>query len=355
MTMRKNGGRGPSIRDVAQEAGVSVSTISRYLNERERVSADYQQKIEVAIKKLNYHPSAVAQAFSRGTMKSVTVVVSNLSLFGPTMTVAGIERRAAQAQYAVNIISLEGDAASPGTVSNTGDAANSDAASNIDFSSLTQRLSEQSPSGILLVEYDKTGQEARQYLPEHIPCVAIRGDRDETDFPQISLASYQGGRSMTKYLLGLGHKTVYHVSVPARGAGIGRLEGWHDALMIAGANVPEPLEASWDPMSGYELGKQLATCPDCTAVFVGNDEIAMGVIAGISAAGRRVPEDISVAGLDNHPLGKVSVPALTTWNMRFEEAGAVAFDTLMRLPAEEGHVMELPGKLIERASSTVFL
>ena len=374
MAVRKNGGRGPSIHDVARFAGVSVSTVSRYLNERDRVSTDRQERIANAISKLNYHPSAVAQAFSRGTMRSVAVLVSSLRLYGPMLTVAGVESQAARAGYSVSILTLEDVMASGSDARESGPlgaAGSGSLAFPLDASgsSLATRISAQSPVGVILVEYDRAGQDARRLVPEQMPCVSLRGDRDETGRRQVSLASYQGGKAVTEHLLGLGHRTVYHVSVPAREAGAGRLDGWRAALAEHRAFAPEPLEATWDPMSGYEMGRRLAEVEDCTAVFVGNDEIAMGVIAGLSAAGKRVPEDVSVAGLDDHPLGRVCMPPLTTYRLRFEDAGAVAFDALVAGrdagvgavagaaagiadPADGvSNVIELPGELVVRGST----
>ena len=369
MAVRKNGGRGPSIHDVARFAGVSVSTVSRYLNERSRVSADRQELIADAISKLNYHPSAVAQAFSRGTMRSVAVLVSSLRLYGPTLTVAGIESRAARSGYSVSILTLE-DVVGRGS-GNTGGRGEASALDG--ESSLAARIAAQSPVGVILVEYDRVGQEARRLIPGQIPCVCIRGDRDESDARQISLGTFQGGYAVTEHLLGLGHGTVYHVSVPAREAGAGRMDGWRAALAEHRAFAPEPFEATWDPHSGYEIGRRLAEVEDCTAVFAGNDEIAMGVIAGLSAAGRRVPQDVSVAGLDGHPMGCVCMPPLTTYRLRFEDAGAAAFDALVgegtdgsalsgdATAGEAGdarnavgvspNVVELPGELIARGST----
>lgn len=355
MAVRKNGGRGPSIHDVARFAGVSVSTVSRYLNDRDRVSADKQEVIADAISKLNYHPSAVAQAFSRGTMRSVAVLASTLRLYGPTLTIAGVEARAAQEGYSVSILTLE-DTELHGSSTALG------------FPSLETRISAQSPAGVIVIEYDHAGQEARRLVPAGIPCVGLRGDLDGTEQRQVSLASYQGGHAVTEHLLDLGHKTVYHVSVPARDAGEGRLEGWRAALAERKVFAPEPLAASWDPSSGFEIGRRLAEAGDCTAVFAGNDEIAMGVIAGLCASGKRVPEDVSVAGLDDHPLGRVCMPPLTSYKLRFEDAGAAAFEMLAggmaadagdptcfgpeeEMPATLPAAVELSGELVVREST----
>lgn len=336
MGVRKNGGRGPSIYDVAKGAGVSVATVSRYLNEKERVSPARQEKIRAAIDELGYRPSAVAQAFSRGSSRCITVVVSSLRLFGPTLTVAGIEERAAVHGYAVDILTLD-----------------SESRCGARSTAFVDRLWARSPEGILLIEYDERGKSVAAEIPGEIPCVGLCEDGVSRGHRQVSLATFTGGKAVTGYLLSLGHKTVYHVSVPFTEAGAGRERGWRAALEKSGAVVPDPIEASWSPQSGVLAGKRLASIDDCTAVFVGNDEVAMGVIAGLTAEGKRVPEDVSVIGMDGHPLGCACIPPLTTYRLGFEEAGAAAFDMLASgNNRADALLLEFEGELIVRDSAS---
>jgi DNA-binding LacI/PurR family transcriptional regulator len=186
---------------------------------------------------------------------------------------------------------------------------------------------DQNPAGILLLNYDKTGDEAFSFLSPNIPVVMLAGDRNDS-VSQISMKEHQGGYRLTSYLLELGHKTVYHVSVPGGGGGYSRLAGWRSACEDAGAPAPTPIPSTWDPENGREIGRRLGKDLSVTAIFAGNDEIAMGVIRGLNDVGRRVPEDVSVAGFDDHPISKVWNPGLTTIRQNFNEAGATAFDLL---------------------------
>lgn len=329
MATRKNGGRGPTIRDVALVADVSVSTVSRYLNEPSKVAISKQERIAEAIAKLNYHPSAVAQAFSRGTTQSIAVLVSSLKLYGPQLTIEAIESHAMDCGYSVNILAIKEET----------------------LPMLASRLTAQNPAGAILIAYDKTGLEALRYLPDSLPLISLHGDVRDLPGRHISLNSYQGGRQVTEHLLSLGHETVYHVSVPAREAGPGRLQGWRDALASKRRPAPMPIEAGWSPKDGYRAGLELAKADDCTAIFAGNDEIAMGVVAGLAAGGKRVPEDVSVAGLDAHPLSAVCMPPLTTYRLKFEEAGEAAFDLLTSKRENSGDCLEFTGELIVREST----
>jgi DNA-binding LacI/PurR family transcriptional regulator len=95
-------------------------------------------------------------------------------------------------------------------------------------------------------------------------------------------------------------------------------------------------DATWDPKSGIAIGRELAADPEVTAVFCGNDEIAMGVMRGITEAGRRVPEDISVAGFDDHPLAELWSPPLTTVRQDFASLGVRGFQLLKQAIDETG-------------------
>lgn len=300
--------RTASIKDVAALAQVSVPTVSRYLNNRERVSEEKRVRIAKAIDLLDYRPNPIARALVRERTKSVTVLSTNTTLYGQSETLHGIEQRVRESGYTLNISVLGGD-------------------SRDELRDNVQRALDQNPAGVILLNYDETSGDAYSFLPEELPVVMIAGDR-HPNVAQISMQENNGGYEITRYLLSLGHRTVTHVSIPGGGGGYSRLNGWRRALSEAGTYAPEPIDAHWDPSSGREIGRRLAENPEVTAIFAGNDEIAMGVMRGLNDAGRRVPEDVSVVGFDDHPIARVWNPALTTWRQDFRQAGATAVDML---------------------------
>ncbi|RMI39844.1 hypothetical protein EBN88_13945 [Streptomyces triticirhizae] len=107
-----------------------------------------------------------------------------------------------------------------------------------------------------------------------------------------------------------------------------RVTGWRDALRRAGAPVPEPVVAGWTPADGYAAGQRLARDPELTAVLCGNDDLALGVLRALREAGRRVPDDISVAGFDDAPHSAFLSPSLTTVRLDFAGVGRAAFALL---------------------------
>jgi DNA-binding LacI/PurR family transcriptional regulator len=158
---------------------------------------------------------------------------------------------------------------------------------------------------------------------------------------------------VTNHLLSLGHRTVHHVAVPTMGKQSGRTEGWKSALTAAGVEIPPALHATWDPLSGYKAGEELARRDDVTAVFCGNDDVAIGVMRALLDHGIRVPEDVSVVGFDDQPHVALWRPALTTVRQDFVDLGERAFKLLSA--AIEGN--EVPAtstvkpELVVRAST----
>jgi DNA-binding LacI/PurR family transcriptional regulator len=127
---------------------------------------------------------------------------------------------------------------------------------------------------------------------------------------------------------------------PAKGGVLGRLNGrTHHGLAQGASESRRPLapalDASWLPESGRAIGQALAKDETVTAVFCGNDEIAMGVIRGLADEGLRTPEDVSVVGFDNHPLSGLWTPPLTTAHQDFFGLSQRGFELLMARVSEE--------------------
>jgi DNA-binding LacI/PurR family transcriptional regulator len=184
-------------------------------------------------------------------------------------------------------------------------------------------------AGVIILEFDRPGLAAVKAFPKSIPLVIAGGGTRRPAGTTGALLDERGaGKDATNYLLSLGHRTVHHVAVPTMGKHSGRTEGWKAALTAAGAEIPRVLHATWEPASGYRLGQELAARDDVTAVFCGNDDVAIGVIRAVLDSGKRVPEDVSVVGFDDQPHVAMWRPALTTVRQDFQDLGARAFALL---------------------------
>ncbi|MEN0084079.1 MAG: LacI family DNA-binding transcriptional regulator [Leifsonia sp.] len=306
--MPKNAPKPPVIGDVARRAGVSVPTVSRVLNGAAYVSDEKRSRVMQAIKELDFRPSAAARALVARQPKLIAVIAGNTSRYGYAETIRGIEESARAAGYTVTI-----------TVVESADDESVDRA--------VALVLDQPIAGVVVLKFDPPGVAALHRLPKSIPTVSISGVR-ETGVPQAVLAEADAAEEVVDYLLGLGHRTVHHVRVPPSRKEDGRTTGWRRALVAHGAPVPKPLDASWEPDTGRVIGRALADDPEVTAVFCGNDEIAMGVIRGLADRGKSVPRDVSVVGFDDHPLAQMWSPPLTTVRQDFAGLGTRAYDLL---------------------------
>ncbi|MFF9100935.1 LacI family DNA-binding transcriptional regulator [Streptomyces rubrogriseus] len=325
-------GASATMADVARLAGVSVPTVSRVLSGTHPVSHERRQRVEEAIATLGFRRSAAARALKNRRSDIVAVITSSTSMYGYAETIRGIELAARLEQLTVMIAVAETDA--PEDVTRAMDAALA-----------------HTPTGVLVLAFDTAGVAVLDRFPTDVPVVAVSGQRDRR-FPQALIDERSAAFELTSHLLQLGHPTVTHVSVPASGKEDGRTTGWREALHRAGAQVPDVIEASWLPASGRDIGRALAHDRSVTAVFCGNDEIAMGFMRGLAEEGVRVPDDISVVGFDDHPLAALWTPSLTTVRQDFAELG---FRALQMLPAlrEHPHISarELCPRVVLRESS----
>jgi DNA-binding LacI/PurR family transcriptional regulator len=303
-----------SIRDVAVAAGVSYQTVSRVINGHPSVRPVTRDVVQAAIERLGFRPNRAARALAGGPVQSVTVLTANTTHYGPATVLQGIEEAARQAGFSVGVRVVEPDA--PGEVADA-----------------VARAIE--PGGALIViAYDKAGTQALEAVPAGVPMVAVvetppegKGD----DQPWVWLDDRKSAQVVTRYLLGLGHRTVHYVSIPWSTDSSQRLIGWRRALEAAGAPVPQPTPGGWTPRGGYEAGRALAEDPDVTAVLCGNDDLAIGVMRAMHEAGRAIPQDVSIAGFDDIPAAEFMIPALTTARQDFARLGRASFATLLRL------------------------
>ena len=321
--------------DVAKLAGVSLQTVSRVINDSPHVRDETRARVQDAMRKLEYRPNPVARALVTGRSRTLGVVSFDTTLYGPASTLFGIERAAHEADYFVSIVSLR-SLTSAAVVS------------------AVERLRDQGVDGILVVAPQESATQALLHLPEDVPVVAAEAGPDDS-VPLVAVDQVQGARLATQHLLDLGHKTVWHISGPSDWLEAeDRVNGWRQTLDAAGASAPPVLVGDWSARAGHELGRELVERGDVTAVFVANDQMALGLLRALHEAGRRIPGDISVVGFDDIPEAAYFTPPLTTVRQNFNEMGRRSLlllleqiDRGVRVPRRE----TVPPELIVRASS----
>jgi DNA-binding LacI/PurR family transcriptional regulator len=135
-----------------------------------------------------------------------------------------------------------------------------------------------------------------------------------------------------------------------------RVAGWRATLEAAGAPVPPPLVGDWSARAGYDLGRRLSGEKELTAIFVGNDQMALGALRALHEAGREIPREISVVGFDDIPESPYFTPPLTTVRQDFDEIGRRSLRALLQtMEAGEPRppASSLAPRLIVRASTSV--
>jgi DNA-binding LacI/PurR family transcriptional regulator len=179
--------------------------------------------------------------------------------------------------------------------------------------------------------------------------------------PTVWVDQEVGAALATRHLLGLGHRTVHHVTGPQDSLEArGRMLGWRKELLAAGAPVPDVLYGDWWPSSGHAAGRELAartrggrrTDEPVTAVFVANDQMALGLLNAVHEAGLSVPGDLSVVGFDDVPEAAYYTPPLTTVRQDFAELGRRGVQlVLARLHGEDLSPPSVLPQLVVRGST----
>jgi DNA-binding LacI/PurR family transcriptional regulator len=301
-----------SIRDVARTAGVSAMTVSRVVNGHPGVSEPTRRRVLGAISELRYRPSRAARDLSLGRSRSVTVVTSDITLYGRAALLRGVEQAAGSDGYHVEIGMLE--SAQPAAVA-----------------AAVGRSCAPTVGGVIVIAFDLAGTRALGAIPAGVPVVAAVEANDATSrrrYPSVALDDQTAAFDATRYLLTLGHRTVHYVSIPSSTRASARARGWRSALRQAGAEAPRPAAAGWTPRSGYDAGRALAADPAVTAVLCGNDDLALGVLHALREAGRAVPGEVSVVGFDDVPSTPFYPPPLTTVRLDFVGLGRDCFALL---------------------------
>ncbi len=247
---------------------------------------------------LGYEPNTAARALVTGRSTLIGVVSCNTALYGPAAALIGLESAAAEQGYFLTVVGLE--------------SLDRDA-----VEAAIKRLRRHAVAGVVLISPQAEIADAFESLPDDLPIVAIWG-YPGTRIPVVASDEAAAARAVTTHLLGLGHRSVRHIAGPAGRIGAGeRIRGWSETLTAAGVQ-PEPvLHGNWTARSGYEAARLLLADRRVTAIFAGNDQMALGVLRAASEAGLVVPQDLSVVGFDDIPEAAYFTPALTTVRQHF--------------------------------------
>lgn len=328
--------RAPNIADVARLAGVSGMTVSRVLNDHQRVRPETRSRVLAAMTSLGYRPNTAARTLVTGKSRVLGVVSFDTTFYGPASTLFGIEQAARSAGYFLSVTTLR-------------------STNRWSAGEVMEHLRAQAVDGIIITAPHAWTARALGHVPPGIPVIAI--EAEDEPVPTVASDQYVGAVKATRHLLSLGHEIVWHVGGPTGWPSArARERGWQDVLRSAGRwPGPVVLRGDWSPRSGYEQGRRLARSGGhVTAVFVANDQMALGVLRALREGGIEVPEGMSVVGFDDVPESAYFWPPLTTVRQDFDEIGRRSIELLLqRMEGAAGnaeHVLVEP-ELIVRQST----
>ncbi|MBT2584981.1 LacI family DNA-binding transcriptional regulator [Arthrobacter sp. ISL-95] len=297
--------------DVARMAGVSHQTVSRVLNNHPNVSVRTKQRVESAIAQLGYRRNTAARSLVTRRSRTIGVLACETGQFGPANTLLGVEQAGREAGYFVSIANLR----------EVTDESVNDAIAH---------FRNQSVDGIVILVPHPDVLAALRDVSFSVPIVAV-GAGAGNQLTGASLNQRMGARLAVDHLIGLGHHHIAHISGPPHWIDAAeRIKGWQESLADAGLAADILLQGGWDAASGYRAGLDLVQQRTVTAVFVANDQMAVGVLRAVQEAGLHVPGDISVVGYDDQPEAEFFMPPLTTIKQDFEELGRRCMEAVLQ-------------------------
>jgi LacI family transcriptional regulator len=329
--------RDVTIFDVADEAGVSYSTVSRVINNKDHVSPDKRERVLRAMAQLGYVANVQARSLARGESRVVGLLVDYLSSSYMDEIIRGIDGALDAENYDLMLYTTHRRKTKESAY----------------VTKITRRLAD----GLLLI----LPRNAAAYLDtlrhRQFPHVLIDYLSDGQNVPSVSATNFRGAYDAITYLLSLGHRRIGFITGSMDlGCARERLDGYKAALKDHGIAFDARLvcEGDFFQPQGYHCTRSLLSLPvPPTAIFASNDMMALGVMEAARERGLRLPEDLSIVGFDDIPQASYVHPTLTTVRQPLEEMGRSATHLLLKYiaqPTASVERIELPTELIIRES-----
>ncbi|MFI2668906.1 LacI family DNA-binding transcriptional regulator [Streptomyces albidoflavus] len=323
-----------TLAQVAQRAGVSISTVSKVLNGRQDVAAPTRIKVERLLE---------AHAYRRTTRSAheaplIEIVFHELESIWAMELIRGVEN-VAKTHGAGVVLTESGTRHAPGP-------------------EWMEAMLQRRPLGVVLVFSALPGEVKEQLRARSIPFVIIDPAGDPVpDVPSVGSANWNGGLAATRHLVECGHRRIGVITGPEDMlCSRARLDGYRSAMTMAGLEVDPALILFGDfhVEGGYDRATEMLSRPHPpTAIFAGSDLQALGVLEAARVHGLRVPHDLSVVGYDDVSLARWASPALTTIHQPLRQMAEEATQMLMRLRDREPVAtrLELATSLVVRKST----
>jgi DNA-binding LacI/PurR family transcriptional regulator len=297
------------MREVAALAGVSHQTVSRVINGHPSIRPATRDRVLAVIEEVKYRPNSAARALTTRRSNRIGVVVDSAIMFGPNATLRAVEESARDAGYSVSSVTVAEDRS-------------------LSARSAVDHLLSQGIDALCIIAPRSSSVDLLRARAQGIPTLAVTSARD-LSMLTASVDQRRGAELAVEHLLGLGHRDILHVGGPTDWLDArGRERGWRAALEAADIEPRPPAVGDWTADFGFAYARDHLNANDFTAVFCANDQMALGVLHGLSVKGIRVPEDVSIVGFDDLPEARHFRPALTTLRQDFDTLGKRAVEAL---------------------------
>lgn len=324
-------------KDVAERAGVSTTTVSHVVNETRFVSRDLRERVSQAMEELDYRPNVIARSLRRQRTHNIAVVVPDIAYPFFAEVARGIEHEAFRLGYRAILCASQGDVEKE--------------------SPCLDLVRTKQVDGLILVAVGKDNEYVNALIDRGTPIVICDRELPGIEVDTVTADNEECGVQATTHLIALGHPRIACIAGPVDlSVSDERLRGYRRALESAGVPLHEELLRHGDfrHRGGFDVMNELLDLDaPPTAVFAGNDLMAMGAICAASKRRLRIPEDVAIVGCDDIALAAFTNPSLTTVRLPKHQIGSAAVNMLVSRIAGERQSIEkrvLPVDLVIRDS-----
>ena len=305
-----------TIKDIARQAEVSHSTVSRALHGSPLISETTAERVRLTALKLGYFPSAAARSLKTNRSQALGVILSSVEDPFFSEVLQGIEEVAQQNGYSLFMAASHHEPERE--------------------QAIVRAMSEHRVDGVIICSASFKPEQGRQFLAYSVPIVVVNNQAAEDYRYSIYHDDVDGSRQVTRHLLDLGHRRIAYLGNSSAGrTTLDRVTGFHQEMEAAGLSIP-PGYIHEIPGGGPEHGLAglnhfLALQERPSALVCYNDMLAIGVLQGLHKAGIRVPGEISVTGFDNIVFSAYTNPPLTTFDQPKRYIGAESARLVLEL------------------------
>lgn len=327
-----------TIRDIAQELGITAMTVSRALNNKPDISPETKERVIETARRLQYVQSALGQGLASGYARAVGCVVTTLADPFAGRILEGIESVAREAGFALIVVTSQAD---PERQRMT----------------IVDTFNAYRVGGIVVMCSHFQQQYFSDLIKLKSPIVLINSEGATAGANSVRIDEIHVARLAVTHLVELGHRRIAHLKVAADViSGQARWVGYRQTLIDHGLPCDDTwtIETENSEVGGAAATRQLLELdPRPTAIFCYNDRTAVGALAALRQAGVNVPAAMSVVGVDNTPVAEWVTPPLTTVRQPARQMGRLAMERILQILRGESEMKDivLPGELIIREST----